>query len=44
MLKQLKKGNAKVFQALADRAYGKPQSGEPGNGSEVMVIIDLSRG
>ena len=41
MSKALRKGNPRVFTALADRAYGKPRQGDVGDRSEVNVIIDL---
>lgn len=42
MLKQLKKGNAKVFAVLADRAWGKPHQQIDVTGQmNVSVVIDL---
>ena len=41
---ELKKGNAKVFSALADRAYGKPRqqvefAGEDGGPVQTSVVV-----
>ena len=41
---QLKKGNAKVFTALADRAYGRPrqqieQAGEDGGPIQQSIVV-----
>lgn len=42
MLKQLKKGNPKVFAVLADRAWGKPHQQIDVTGQmNVSVIVDL---
>ena len=42
MLKQLKKGNPKVFAILADRAWGKPHQQIDVTGQmNVNVVIDL---
>jgi CO/xanthine dehydrogenase Mo-binding subunit len=45
---ELKKGNAKVFSALADRAYGKPrqrieQVGEDGGPIQRSIVIQFVR-
>jgi CO/xanthine dehydrogenase Mo-binding subunit len=45
---ELKKGNAKVFAALADRAYGKPRQqiewmGEDGGPVETRVVVQFVR-
>jgi hypothetical protein len=45
---ELKKGNAKVFTALADRAYGKPrqqieQVGEDGGPIQSSVVVQFVR-
>jgi hypothetical protein len=42
MLRQLRKGNAKVFAVLADRAWGKPHQQIDVTGQmNVSVVIDL---
>lgn len=42
MLKQLKKGNPKVFAVLADRAWGKPHQQIDVTGQmNVSVVVDL---
>ena len=43
---ELKKGNAKVFAALADRAYGKPrqqieQMGEDGGPIQTSIVVQF---
>jgi CO/xanthine dehydrogenase Mo-binding subunit len=45
---ELKKGNAKVFAALADRAYGKPRQqvehvGEDGDPIQTSVVVHFVR-
>ncbi|PSH04627.1 MAG: hypothetical protein CXZ00_07400 [Acidobacteria bacterium] len=45
---ELKKGNAKVFTALADRAYGKPrqqieQVGEDGGPIQQSIVVHFVR-
>lgn len=45
---ELKKGNAKVFAALADRAYGKPRqqiefTGEDGGPAQSNIVIHFVR-
>ena len=44
----LKKGNAKLFTALADRAYGKPRqqiefAGEDGGSTQTDIVIHFVR-
>lgn len=45
---ELKKGNAKMFTALADRAYGKPRqqiefAGEDGSPVQTSVVVHFVR-